>query len=180
MADPTVQDILTKLRSDPTVSVPDAGKVLGGLTGTWLTSPPNAATLAFRPSWPAARWRVPSWAVLKRLGLDAVVAHPLAEPVDQSALERAFESGAPAGGGRQRSRCRTRSREGARRARDWSSRFIWRSRRSGVIAGFGSLVRVMEKSSCGRAYIMQYSEVRMSAVYSMRPRISDYSNRLLA
>ena len=34
--------------------------------------------------------RVPSWAVLKRLGLDAVVAHPLAEPIDQSALERAF------------------------------------------------------------------------------------------
>ena len=55
MADPTVQDILAKLRSDPTVSVPDAGKVLGGLTGTLLTSPPNAATLAFRPSWPAAR-----------------------------------------------------------------------------------------------------------------------------
>ena len=65
----TVKEILAELRSKPTTSVPNAGKVLGDLSKNAAYDAARAGTLGVPTFWAGGKLRVPSLAVLQRLGL---------------------------------------------------------------------------------------------------------------
>ena len=65
----TVKEILSELRSKPTTSVPNAGKVLGDLSKNAAYDAARAGTLGVPTLGLGGKLRVPSLAVLQRLGL---------------------------------------------------------------------------------------------------------------
>jgi hypothetical protein len=65
----TMREILAELRSNPTISVPAAGKVLGDLNRNSSYDAANKGTLGVPVIEVGGKKRVPSIAVLRKLGL---------------------------------------------------------------------------------------------------------------
>jgi hypothetical protein len=65
----TMRDILAELRSKPTVSVPTAGKALGDLNRNSAYDAANKGRLGVPVIEVGGKKRVPSIAVLRKLGL---------------------------------------------------------------------------------------------------------------
>jgi hypothetical protein len=70
----TMGEILAELRSKPTVSVPTAGKALGDLSKNASYEAANKGTLGVPVFDAGGKRRVPSIAVLRKLGLEGPAA----------------------------------------------------------------------------------------------------------
>jgi hypothetical protein len=76
---PTVREILNELRTKPTTSVPNAGKVLGDLSANSAYDAARKGELGVPTFWVGGKLRVPSIAVLERLGLSGELTPPAVE-----------------------------------------------------------------------------------------------------